>query len=91
MTTLGLTFLLALVVAWLTAAATSVRTVSRIWLRHWAERQLSGAGAALLYLERPQRLLLAAGTGIAATVFAMPSAREVLDCAGESPVPIAGC
>lgn len=71
MTTLGLVVILSLVVASLTAAATSVRFVSRIWLRHWAERRLSGAHAADLLLERPQRLLLAAGTGIAATVFAM--------------------
>ena len=71
MTTIGLTLGLTLVVGWLTAAATAVRSVSRIWLRHWAERQLSGAGAAALYLQRPQRLLLAAGTGIAATVFAL--------------------
>lgn len=71
MTTLTLVVLLSLVVAWLTAAATSVRFVSRIWLRHWTERRVSGAHAASLFLERPQRLLLAAGTGIASTVFAM--------------------
>ncbi|MFI5311071.1 MAG: CBS domain-containing protein [Gemmatimonadales bacterium] len=71
MTTLVLVLVLALIVASLTAAATSVRFVSRIWLRHWTERRLSGAHGAPLFLERPQRLLLAAGTGIAATVFAM--------------------
>lgn len=59
------------VVGVLTAAATALRTVSRIWLRHWAERRLAGAGTAALYLERPQRLLIAAGTGIAGTVFAL--------------------
>ncbi|HEY7566998.1 MAG TPA: CBS domain-containing protein [Gemmatimonadaceae bacterium] len=59
-----------LVVALLTAAATTVRTVSRIWLRHWVERQLSGsASIAARYLERPQRLILVAGTSIAVTVF----------------------
>lgn len=59
-----------LVVAMLTAAATTVRTVSRIWLRHWVERQLSGsASIAARYLERPQRLILVAGTSIAVTVF----------------------
>jgi putative hemolysin len=59
-----------LVVATLTAAATAVRTVSRIWLRHWVERQLSGsASVAALYLDRPQRLILVAGTTIAITVF----------------------
>jgi putative hemolysin len=69
-TTTTLLLLTVGIVAWLTAAATAVRTVSRIWLRHWAEQQLSGAGAAHLYLDRPQRLLLAAGTGVALTVFA---------------------
>ena len=68
--TLSLTVSL-VVVAWLTAAATAVRSVSRIWLRHWVERRLRGASAAAMYLERPQRLLVAAGTGIAlATVAA---------------------
>lgn len=71
MTTFGLVVLLSLVVASLTAAATSVRLVSRIWLRHWTERRLSGAHTASLLLEHPQRLLIAAGTGIAATAFAM--------------------
>ncbi len=63
--------LLVFVVGVLTAAATALRTVSRIWLRHWAERRLAGSGTASLYLERPQRLLIAAGTGIAGTVFAL--------------------
>ena len=57
------------IVAGLTAAATAVRSVSRIWLRHWVERRLRGAETAALYLERPQRLLLAASTGVAMTVF----------------------
>jgi putative hemolysin len=57
------------IVGCLTAAATAVRSVSRIWLRHWVERRLSGAQTAALYLERPQRLLLAATTGVAMTVF----------------------
>lgn len=59
-----------IVVAWLTAAATAVRSVSRIWLRHWVEQQLSGAGTAALYLERPHRMLLAATTAVSLTVFA---------------------
>ena len=71
MSTLTLILLLSIAVAWLTAAATAVRSVSRIWLRHWAERQLHGGEVAELYLDRPQRLLLAAGTGIAAMVFAL--------------------
>src|SRR5207249_8781068 len=44
-------------------------SVSRIWLRHWVERRLSGASLAELYLDRPQRLLISAGTGVALTVF----------------------
>lgn len=55
-----------LVVAWLTAAGMSVRSASRIWLRHWAERRLRGSMSAALYLERPQRLLLAGSTAAAA-------------------------
>lgn len=51
--------------AWLTAGSTAVRSVSRIWLRHWAERRLRGSSAAALYLERPQRLLATAATGAA--------------------------
>ena len=57
------------IVASLTAAATAVRTVSRIWLRHWVERRLSGSQTAELFLDRPQRLLLAASTGVAIAVF----------------------
>lgn len=59
------------VVGLLTTAATALRTVSRIWLRHWAEQRLAGAGTAALYLERPQRMLIAAGAGIAGTVYTL--------------------
>ena len=69
MTTTTLLMLTVGIVAWLTAAATAVRSVSRIWLRHWVEQQLSGSGAAALYLERPHGLLLTASTGVALTVF----------------------
>jgi len=62
---------LVLVVAVLTGAATALRSVSRLWLRHWAERRLAGASTATLYLERPHQLLVAAGTGIVGTVFAL--------------------
>jgi putative hemolysin len=55
-------------VAWLTAGSMTVRTVSRIWLRHWAEQRLRGASAAMTYLERPQRLLTAASAGVSVTV-----------------------
>lgn len=57
-----------IVVAWLTAGAMAVRSVSRIWLRHWAERRLRGAATVVTYLERPQRLLAAAAAGIALTL-----------------------
>jgi putative hemolysin len=62
-------FVCLVIVACLTAVATAVRSVSRIWLRHWAEQRLRGAPSVELYLERPQRLLLAATTGIAVTVY----------------------
>src|ERR1043166_3499054 len=55
-------------VAWLTAGGMAVRSVSRIWLRHWAERQLRGSAAAVAYLERPHRLLTAANAGVALTL-----------------------
>lgn len=56
-----------LLVSWLTAAATAVRSVSRIWLRHWAERQLGGS-VTEAYLAQPQRLLLASATMTALAV-----------------------
>jgi len=58
------------IVAWLTAAATAVRSVSRVWLRRWAEQRLAtpaGLGESAL-LARPQRLVLAAGAGTALLV-----------------------
>jgi putative hemolysin len=67
--TLSLPLIVALVVvAWLTAGGMAVRSVSRIWLRHWAERQLRGSEAAVTYLERPHRLLTAASVGVALTL-----------------------
>src|SRR5436309_4346562 len=57
-----------IVVAWLTAGGMAVRSVSRIWLRHWAERRLRGSGAATLYLKRPNRLVAAASAGVAITL-----------------------
>lgn len=56
------------VLAWLTAAATAVRSVGRIWLRHWVDRRLLGASGTDGFVERPQRLLHAAAAGAAATV-----------------------
>lgn len=57
-------------VAWFTAAATAVRSASRIWLRHWAERRLRGTDRGELLLDRPQRLLITAGAAIAVLFFA---------------------
>lgn len=59
-----------IVVAWLTAGGMAVRSVSRIWLRHWAERQLRGSDAAVTYLERPHRLLMAASAGVSLALLA---------------------
>ncbi len=69
MTTTSLLVVSLVIVAALTGTATAVRSVSRIWLRHWVEQRLSGAPTAELYLDRPQRLILAATTGVAMTVF----------------------
>ena len=57
-----------LIVACLTAGAMAVRSVSRIWLRHWTEQRLRGSAAAVTYLERPHRLLIASSTGVALTL-----------------------
>ena len=62
--------LLLVIVAWLTAGSMAVRTVSRIWLRHWVEQRLHGESRGEVYLERPQRLIIASGAGIAFAVFA---------------------
>ena len=61
---------LLLVIAVLSAGSMVVRTVSRIWLRHWVEQRLHGSDRVEVYLERPQRLIIAAGTGLALAVFA---------------------
>src|SRR3954462_8221419 len=61
-----LLLLLAVVaVAALTAGGMAMRSLSRIWLRHWVEQQLRGSRAALAYLERPQRLIIAASATVA--------------------------
>jgi putative hemolysin len=54
-----------LLVAALTAGGMAMRSVSRIWLRHWVEQQLRGSRAALAYLERPQRLIIASNATVA--------------------------
>ena len=57
------------VVAVLTAGATAVRAVSRLWLRHWIEHRQPATRSMRQYLERPARLAHAAGTGITLAVF----------------------
>lgn len=76
---LGLALVL---VAALTAGGMAMRSVSRILLRHWVEQQLRGSRAALVYLERPQRLIIASSACVALIVvlcgelLAMDHARE---------------
>lgn len=59
---LGLALVL---IAVLTAGGMAMRSVSRIWLRHWVEQRLRGSAVALAYLERPQRLIIASSAVIA--------------------------
>ena len=67
---LAIVVLIVIGVAAMTLASHAVRAVSRIWLRHWVEQRLRGAGLAEAYLEQPQRLQLAAGAGAATIVLA---------------------
>ena len=73
-----ITLLSVAIVATLTLAATAVRAVSRLWLRHWIERH-GGTGAMARYLERPARLLHAAATASMLTVFATGSMIAMAD------------
>jgi putative hemolysin len=57
-------------VATLTAGAAALRSVSRIWLRHWAEASLAGGNTAPVSVDGVQRMLLAASTCVALIVFA---------------------
>ena len=52
-------------IAVLTAGGMAMRSVSRIWLRHWLEQRLRGSALALAYLERPQRLIIASSAVVA--------------------------
>ncbi len=58
-------------VAILTAGATAVRAVSRLWLGHWIEHRHASSGTMARYLERPMRLIHAAGTSSMLVVFTM--------------------
>ncbi len=71
-----------LVVAVLTVGATAVRAVSRLWLRHWVEREGVGLGKMARHLERPTRLVHAAGTGSTLVVFATGAVLTIIN-AGE--------
>jgi magnesium and cobalt exporter, CNNM family len=68
MSHLWLLLIAVVVVAWLTAASIALRSASRIWLRHWVERRLTGSEVAADFLERPQRLILAASAGTGVTL-----------------------
>ena len=70
MTSTVLLGVLLVLVACLTAGGMAVRSVSRIWLRHWAEQQLRGSIAAEVYLTRPHDLLAGVGTGVALVLVA---------------------
>jgi len=54
------------VIAWFVAAATAIQSVSRIWLRHWAQGRARVVRAVALYLSRPDQLLLTAGLAVTA-------------------------
>jgi putative hemolysin len=59
------------VIAALTAGAVALRQASRIWLRHRVETRMRGWALLDEYLERPQRLLGGAATGVSAAAFVL--------------------
>lgn len=58
-------------IAVLTAGAAALRQASRIWLRHRVETRMRGWALLDEYLERPQRLLGGAATGVSAAAFVL--------------------
>lgn len=58
-------------IALLTAGAAALRGASRLWLRHRVETRMRGWAVLDEYLERPQRLLAGAATGISAAAFVL--------------------
>jgi putative hemolysin len=66
MSLVALLFVLTVAVGWFVAAATATRSVSRIWLRHWAQGRVRAVRAVALYLSRPEQLLLTAGLAVTA-------------------------
>lgn len=76
-----------LLVAILTAGGMAMRSVSRIWLRHWVEQRLRGSAVALAYLERPQRLIIAS-SAVIALVLVLSGELIAADHAGHNDVMI---
>jgi putative hemolysin len=74
-------FLALLAVATITAGATSLRSVGRMWLRRWIDQRLAGAGGDEEALERQQRLLEAA---TAATAWVVALAGVALALSSEA-------
>ena len=70
-----------LAVATITAGATSLRSVGRMWLRRWIDQRLAGAGGDEEALERQQRLLEAA---TAATAWVVALAGVALALSSEA-------
>ena len=69
-----------LIVALLTAGATAVRAVNRLWLRSWIERdEEEDPEPTQRFVEQPKRLLLSAGTGVALVVFLAGAGLTLLD------------
>ena len=74
-------FLALLAVATITAGATSLRSVGRLWLRRWIDQRLAGAAGDEEALERQQRLLEA---GSAATAWIVALAGVALALSSEA-------
>ena len=74
-------FLVLIAVATITAGATSLRSVGRMWLRRWIDQRLAGAGGDEEALERQQRLLEA---GTAATAWLVALAGVALALSSEA-------
>ena len=74
MTTILLIVLCIVTIGMLTATATALRSVSRIWLRRWVERRLRGSGSGDLVLERPHRLVLSGGAASSAIILLLGAA-----------------
>lgn len=58
-----------MIVAAVSGGLGALRSASRIWLRHYVDLGVRGGAVAEQYLERPQRLVVATGTTVAAAAF----------------------